>query len=188
MNFISSWNKKNILLVCWAHSCDIRDFKQSRRKILVRWREFFFFRHPSMPRVREFKIPRRLKRWKRRLKVYSRSFILYRDYSNSLTLSNGGEPFLRLKPCTDPSRQGNVKKITFTINGRLMGILRAYLCFISLIHATWWDDIRYGILFPFNCISRIWLYFSSGCRAWHRSLRLMMEWTFRNFQRMTKKG
>ena len=105
-----------------------------------------------MPRVREFKIPRRLKRWKRRLKVYSRSFILYRDYSNLFTLSNGGEPCLRLKPCSDPSRQGNVKKITFVIKGRFMGILRAYLCFISLIHATWWDDIPYGILFPVNCI------------------------------------
>ena len=93
-----------------------------------------------MPRVREFKIPRRLKRWKRRLKVYSRSFILYRDYSNLFTLSNGGEPFLRLKPSSDPSRQGNVKKITFVIKGRFMGILRAYLCFISLIHATWWDE------------------------------------------------
>ena len=105
-----------------------------------------------MPRVREFKIPRRLKRWKRRLKVYSRSFILYRDYSNLFTLSNGGEPSLRLKPCSDPSRQGNVKKITFVIKGRFMGILRAYLCFISLIHATWWDDIPYGILFPVNSI------------------------------------
>ena len=44
-----------------------------------------------MPQVREFKIPRGLYRWKRRLKVYSRSFILYCDYSNSLTLSNVGE-------------------------------------------------------------------------------------------------
>ena len=117
-----------------------------------------------MPRVREFKIPRRLNRWKRRLKVYSRSFILYRDYSNLFTLSNGGEPFLRLKPCSDPSRQGNVKKITFVIKGRFMGILRAYLCFISLIHATWWDDIPYGILFPVNCILRIFcVFFTSSC-------------------------
>ena len=28
MDFISSWGKKKILLVCWAHLCDIRDFKQ----------------------------------------------------------------------------------------------------------------------------------------------------------------
>ena len=126
---------------------------------------------PGLP----VKIPRRLKQWKRRLKVYSRPFILYRDYPNSLTLSNAGEPFLRLKPCSDPSRQGNVKKIAFIIKGRFMGILRAYSCFISLIHATWWDDIPYGILFPVNCILRIWLYFSRGCRAWHRNLRLMME-------------
>ena len=38
-----------------------------------------------MPQVREFKIPRRPQRWKRRLEVYSPSFILYRDYSNRLT-------------------------------------------------------------------------------------------------------
>ena len=87
---------------------------------------------PGLP----VKIPRRLKQWKRRLKVYSRPFILYRDYSNSLTLSNAGEPFLRLKPCSDPSRQGNVKKITFIIKGRFMGILRAFLCFISLMESS----------------------------------------------------
>ena len=70
----------------------IRDFKQRLREVIVRWPEvLIFFRHPSMPQVREFKIPRGQQRWKRRLKVYSRSFIFYRDYSNSLTLSNVGE-------------------------------------------------------------------------------------------------
>ena len=45
----------------------------------------FLFCHLSMPQVREFKIPRQPQRWKRRLEVYSPSFILYRDYSNRLT-------------------------------------------------------------------------------------------------------
>ena len=69
-----------------------------------------------------------------------------------------------------------------------MGKFRAYLCFISLIHTTWWDNVRYEILFPVDCILRIWLYFSLGCRFWHRNLRLMIEkWTFRNFQGWPKK-
>ena len=39
-----------------------------------------------------------------------------------------------------------------------MGKFRASLRrFISLIHTTWCDDIRYGILFPVNCILRIYL-------------------------------
>ena len=46
--------------------------------------------------------------------MYSRSFVLYRDYSNSLTLSNVGELFLRLMPCSDPARQ---KKKTLTKKG-----------------------------------------------------------------------
>ena len=33
--------------------------------------------------------------------MYLRSFILYRDYSNSLTLSNVGEPFLKVE-CVTP--------------------------------------------------------------------------------------
>ena len=54
-----------------------------------------------MLQVRE--IPRRLWRWKRRIKVHSRSFILYRDYSNSFTL-------LANSPEVEAPRQGNVKK------------------------------------------------------------------------------
>ena len=39
-----------------------------------------------------------------------------------------------------------------------MGKLRAALQrFISLIHTTWCDDIRCEILFPVNCILRIYL-------------------------------
>ena len=39
-----------------------------------------------------------------------------------------------------------------------MGKLRASLRrFISLIHTTWCDDIRCEILFPVNCILRIYL-------------------------------
>ena len=39
-----------------------------------------------------------------------------------------------------------------------MGKLRASLWrFISLIHTTWCNDIRYEILFPVNCILRIYL-------------------------------
>ena len=37
-----------------------RGFKKRLWKVLVRWPKVLFFRHPSMPQVREFKIPRRL--------------------------------------------------------------------------------------------------------------------------------
>ena len=84
---------------------------------------------------------------------------------------------VRLKPCSDLPRLGNVKKNhkKRAMHGQIQG-----LRFISLIHSTWWDDIPYEILFPVNCILHIWLYFSHGCRAWHRNLGLMIEkWAFR---------
>ena len=42
-----------------------------------------FPRRPSITQLRELKIPRSFERWQRRLKMYSRLFIVYRDYSNS---------------------------------------------------------------------------------------------------------
>ena len=42
--------------------------------------------------------------------MYSRSFIVYRDYSNSLTLSNVGELSWGWSRAFTPARQGNVKK------------------------------------------------------------------------------
>ena len=139
-----------------------------------------------MPQVREFEIPRQLSRWKRCLKVYSRSFILYCDYSNSLTLSNVGELSWGWSRVVTP-RQGNVQKKIIK-KERCMGKFRDWLRFISLVHSTWWDDIPYEILFPVNCILHIWLYFSHGCRARHRNLGLMIEkWAFRNFQGWPKK-
>ena len=63
-----------------------------------------------------------------------------------------------------------------------MGKFRGCVCFTSLIHTTWWDDIPYEIFFPVNCILRVWLYFSLAWRAWHQNLRLVIEkWAFRNF-------
>ena len=43
----------------------------------------YFSRRPSITQLRELKIPRRFERSRRRLKMYSRLFIVYRDYSNS---------------------------------------------------------------------------------------------------------
>ena len=68
-----------------------------------------------------------------------------------------------------------------------MGKFRASLRrFISLIHTTWCDDIRYGILFPVNCILRIYL---AVFFTWVSCLTLKFEAhdrkmnrRFRNFQ------
>ena len=43
----------------------------------------YFSRRPSITQLRELKIPRRFERWQRRLKMYSRFIIVYRDYSKS---------------------------------------------------------------------------------------------------------
>ena len=140
-----------------------------------------------MPQVREFNIPRQLSRLKRHLKVYSRSFILYRDYYNSLTFSNVGELSWGWSRVVTPQGKEMLKKIIK--KGRCMGKFRDCLRFISLIHSTWWDNIPYEIIFPVNCILHIWLYFSHGCRAWHRNLGFMVEkWAFRNFQGWRKKN
>ena len=42
----------------------------------------YFSRRPSITQLRELKIPRRFERSRRRLKMYLRLFIVYRDYSN----------------------------------------------------------------------------------------------------------
>ena len=132
-----------------------------------------------MPQVREFEIPRQLSRWKRCLKVYSRCFILYRDFSNSLALWNVGEISWGWSREAIPHGKEMLKKRILKTE-RCMGKFRDCLRFISLIHSTWWDDIPYEILFPVNCILHIWLYFSHGCRAWHRNSGLMIEkWAFR---------
>ena len=59
---------------------NITDLKQGWWKDLVRWPEVIFFRRPSITQVKELKITRRSERWQRRLKMYSRLFIVYRDY------------------------------------------------------------------------------------------------------------
>ena len=64
-----------------------------------------------MPQVREFEIPRQLSRWKRCLQVYSRCFILYRDYSNSLTLSKVGELSWGCSRVVTPQGKEMFKKI-----------------------------------------------------------------------------
>ena len=90
----------------------------------------------------------------------------------------------------DPPRQGNVRnRKNIHKKGQFMGKFGGCMCFVSLIHTTWWDDIPYEIFFPVNCILRvIWLYFSPGWRAWHQNLRLVIEkWAFRNFQGWPKK-
>ena len=70
------------------------------------------------------------------IRIYSPSLVIYCDYSNSLTLYKCWRTLLRLKLCSDPPRQGNVKK-AFIKYGRYMGKFRACLCSISLIHTTW---------------------------------------------------
>lgn len=86
-----------------------------------------------MPQVREFKIPRGLQRWKRRLKVYSRSFILYRDYSNSLTLSNVGEfhgkemlrkTFIKKGDAWANSALAFISSVLFTPFGEMISLLK----------------------------------------------------------------
>ena len=42
----------------------------------------YFSRRPSITQLSELKIPRRFERSRRRLKMYSRLLIIYRDYSN----------------------------------------------------------------------------------------------------------
>ena len=84
------------------------------RKVLVLWPEVTFSDHPLMPQVREFKIPRRLQRWNRRLKVYSRCIILYRDYSNSLALWNVGELYWGWSREATPHGKDMLKTTTTT--------------------------------------------------------------------------
>ena len=149
--------------------------------------KYFFFRHPSMPQRRGCKIPRRILRWKRRLKVYSRSFILYRDYSNSLALSHMlANSSLGWSRAVTP--YGPPKK--FMKIGRFMGKFRACLCFISLIHTTWWDDIHYEILFPVNCILPAYLavFFTWASCLTPKFGGHDRKMSLQKLARMTKKG
>ena len=72
-------------------------------------------------------------------------------------------PSLRLKPCSGPPWQGNVKKNIYK-KGRDMGKFRA--CLYLVLSPLW------NIVFPVNCILQ---YFSLGCRAWHLNLGLIVE-------------
>ena len=160
------------------------------RKLLVLWPEVTFSDHPLMPQVREFKIPRRLQRWNRRLKVYSRCIILYRDYSNSLALWNVGELYWGWSREATPHGKDMLKTTTTTTTTALIkkGDAWTYLrlAWVLLVlsyshHSVRWYPL-WNMLFPVNCILRIWLYFSLGCWAWHRIWgSWSKKWAFRNF-------
>ena len=110
------------------------------RKVLVLWPEVTFSDHPLMSQVREFKIPRRLQRWNRRLKVYSRCIILYRDYSNSLALWNVGELSWGWSREATPHGKEMLKRNnnnnSIDKKGWCMDIFKVCLGFISLILFT----------------------------------------------------
>ena len=140
-----------------------------------------------MPQVREFEIPRQLSRWKRCLKVYSRSFILYRDYSNSLTLSNVGELSWGWSRVVTPTARKCSKKNhkNRAMHGQIQGLLAFYQSYSQHL-VRWyplWNTLPRQLYFAYLAV-----FFSHGCRAWHRNLGLMIEkWAFRNFQGWPKK-
>ena len=72
------------------------------------------------------------------------------------------------------------------MHGQIQGLLVFYQSY-SHLHLVIWYPL-WNIFFPVNYILRISLYFSLGCRAWHRNLGLIIEkWAFRNFQGRSKK-
>ena len=158
------------------------------RKVLVLWSEVTFSDHPLTPQVREFKIPRRLQRWNRRLKVYSCCIILYRDYSNSFALWNVGELSSGWSREATPHGKEMLKRNnnnnSIDKKGWCMDIFK--LAWVLLVlsyshHSVRWHPL-WNILFPVNCILGIWLYFSLGCCAWHRIWgSWSKKWAFRNF-------
>ena len=69
------------------------------------------------------------------------------------------------------------------IHGQIQGLLVFYQSYSH--HLVIWYP-SWNILFPVNCILR--LYFSLGFRAWHWNLGLIIEkWAFGNFQGWPKK-
>ena len=123
--------------------------------------------------------------------MYSRSFIFHRYYPNSLTLSKIGELFWGWSRAVTPHRKEMLRR-TFIRKGD--GWANSGLAFISSVLFTplgEMTDLPYAIsslFFPVNCILRIWLSFSLGCRAWHRNLGLIIEkCAFENFQGRPKK-
>ena len=151
---------------------NIRDFKERLRTVLVRWPEVIFFHHSSTDTTTAIAVKTSVK------SVFAFFFILYRDYSNSLTLSNVCE---RLRPCSEPPRQGNVKKKKFIKKGDSWansGLPCGVLSVLSTPRGAMISVMKSSFPSTVFCVY-IWLYFSlNGCRAWHRNLRLMIEeWT-----------
>ena len=71
-----------------------------------------------------------------------------------------------------------------------MGKFRDCLCFISLIHTTWSDDIPYEILFPVNCILPAYLavFFTWASCLTPKFGGHDRKMSLQKFARMTKKG
>ena len=128
-----------------------------------------------MPQVREFKIPRRLQRWNRRLKVYSRCFILYGDYSNSLSLWNVGE--LSWGWSREATPHGKKNNNNIDKKGWITDIFRAFLGFISLILLTPLDEMISPVKFSLSrqlCFAYLAVFFTWVLR-WTPNLGLMIE-------------
>ena len=101
-----------------------------------------------------------------------------------------GEPFLRLKPCSDPHGHGKqMLKKKIRKKGRFISKFRAYLCLIWVLFAPLGELISlmessfpstvfciFGCIFHFDVVldSEIWGLWSNE--------------TFRNFKRMTRKA
>ena len=114
-----------------------------------------------MPQVREFEIPRQLSRWKRCLKVYSRSFILYRDYSNSLTLSNVGELSWGWSRVVTPTARKCSKKNhkNRAMHGQIQGLLAFYQSYSQHL-VRWyplWNPLPRKLYFAYLAVFFTWV-------------------------------
>ena len=94
---------------------------------------------------------------------------------------------VRLKPCSDLPRLGNVKKNhkKRAMHGQIQGLFAFYQSYSQHL-ARWyplWNTLPRQLYFAYLAV-----FFSHVCRAWHRNLGLMIEkWAFRNFQGWPKK-
>ena len=94
---------------------------------------------------------------------------------------------VRLKPCSDLPRLGNVKKNhkKRAMHGQMQGLFGFYQSYSQHLLRWYplWNTLPRQLYFAYLAV-----FFSHGCRAWHRNLGLMIEkWAFRNFQGWPKK-
>ena len=148
-----------------------------------------FFRHPSMPQVRSLRYQEGYSGENFAWKCICVLLVLIAVIPTRLLVKCQWRTLLRLKPCSEPPRRGNVLKNYIhkkeAMHGQIRGLLVFYQSYSH--HLVRWYPL-WNIFFPVNCTLRIWLKFSLGCVTWHLKRLMIEKWALRNFRGWPKQG